>query len=588
MLSGEVVKTDASGRWRFDSVPLGLREVLVEMNHAGFRPTRRTLTRGEFGLERGESPASKIVLESGLTVTGRVTDEAGTPIAGALIRTKFMNDIREARTGADGIYRLAGCEPRPTRIVEFSRKGRAMDMQDVSIAPQMEPVNFRMKPGGIVRVRVLDQHGKGVPEARIFFQEWRGRIDYFEFDHADPFADQNGVWVWNEAPLDEFKADICSPGDDADALDLVKQPLIARAAEYVFRLPAALVVSGKVSDAETGEPIKVFRVIPGFRSSATEMNWIHGQSFLASDGKYQMRQTRGESAYLVRIEADDYQPAVSRDIKSTEGRITVDFALKRGRGIDARKPGRNIDARVVTPDNRPAAGARIALGVAGSQIWVENGNIDDGLTYCRREATDAEGRFRFPPQDADFQIVITHPSGYAHIKSGPAWESGRTIRLEPWARVEGTFRIGPTPVANVPLSIDVPGLDSYGKDVPSIHAVHYVTTEPGGRFVFDRVVAGPGRIGRRIDRHMDHGATEVTSACAIGANFPGGKTVHIDLGGSGRPVVGRALALAAGRIARVRALELRCSDCGVSSSRCARDASWLRGLSGPRRPIPHR
>ena len=38
---------------------------------------------------------------------------------------------------------------------------------------------------------------------------------------------------------------------------------------------------------------------------------------------------------------------------------------------------------------------------------------------------------------------------------------------------------------------------------------------------------------------VDDGATEVTSSCMIAANFPAGETVHIDLGGTGRPVVGK-------------------------------------------------
>ena len=38
---------------------------------------------------------------------------------------------------------------------------------------------------------------------------------------------------------------------------------------------------------------------------------------------------------------------------------------------------------------------------------------------------------------------------------------------------------------------------------------------------------------------VDDGATEVTSSCMIPAEFPAGKTVHIDLGGTGRAVVGK-------------------------------------------------
>ncbi len=87
--------------------------------------------------------------------------------------------------------------------------------------------------------------------------------------------------------------------------------------------------------------------------------------------------------------------------------------------------------------------------------------------------------------------------------------------------------------------LDVTRLTSYGNDVPNIFTQHESTTGPDGRFVFERVIPGTGRIGRRIMLMADEGATEVTSSCRIAANFPAGKTVHIDLGGTGRAVVGK-------------------------------------------------
>ena len=128
-------KTDAAGRWHFDSVPVSTNEVFVEIHHPAFSPLRRQLTRAEFGIEHGRQPVAKIVLDRGLTVTGKVTDEAGKPIAGALVRTQFFNVIREARTGPDGVYHLAGCEPRTARIV-VSAKGRATDMQELRHRPR--------------------------------------------------------------------------------------------------------------------------------------------------------------------------------------------------------------------------------------------------------------------------------------------------------------------------------------------------------------------------------------------------------------------------------------------------------------------
>ncbi len=526
MRGGEQRKTDAAGKWHFDSVPVSMSEVFVEINHPRFKPVRRQLTRGEFGLEPGREPVVKVVMDHGLTVTGRVTDESGKPIVGALIRTKFLNDIREAHTGADGVYTLAGCEPRSARIV-VSARGRATDMKELNIESEMQPVDFRMMPGGTVRIRALDEKGNPVPGARIFFQQWRGRFAYFEFNHISQFADKNGVWVWNEAPLDEFKADICPP----DGMSLSEQPLIARPQEYVFRLPGPLVVSGKVIDAVTRKPIKEFRVVGGFRSRETEIHWTRTENYTATDGQYRIRETHGYFAHLVRIEADGYQAAVSRDIKSNEGIVSIDFELKKGM---------NIVAKVVTPRNLPAVGARVALGVAGSQINIKNGEFEPFSTLCAREAADETGRFDFPAQDENFQIVIIHPSGFAHIRSNPDWESIKIIHLEPWSRVEGTFRVGKKLAPNVPITLDVNRLDESGRVVGPRYSLHYETaTGPDGRFVFDRVIPGKGWLGRHFTLTEDEGATEVTSSFTIAADFPAGKTAHIDLGGTGRAVVAR-------------------------------------------------
>ena len=133
-------------------------------------------------------------------------------------------------------------------------------------------------------------------------------------------------WVWHEAPLDEFAADICPP----DGMELELQPLIARPEEYVFRTSPLLDVSGKVVDAVTKAPIKRFRVVTGFRSTEKEMHYARGENYIASDGHYRLKRDRADFD-IVRIEADGYQPANSRDIKSDEGTISIDFALIAGK-----------------------------------------------------------------------------------------------------------------------------------------------------------------------------------------------------------------------------------------------------------------
>ena len=518
-------KTDADGRWTFPFVPVSKREAYVSINHPDYAPNHRRLARAESDVKPGDQPTARIMLKRGLKVTGRVTDESGKPIVGAKVRTQFFNDLRRTMTGDDGTYLLVGCEPRMTRII-VSASGKARDFKEVLIGPDMEPVDFAMKPGGKIRIRALDMQGNPIARTRVFFQQWRGSIEYWEFEDVNQYADAQGVWEWDEAPLDEIRADICPPG----GMSLLAQPLIAREKEYVFRLSPALVISGDVTDASTGTPVKKFRVIPGTRSGKpTWMNWARDEGFEATDGHYELRSDRGEQAHFVRIEADGYEVAVSRDVKSDEGNVRIDFKLK---------PAADIAATLLTPSGKPAGGAEIALGIAGSQICVKNGAISNVSTYAARYEADNGGRFRFPAQDSDFQFVIVHPSGFAYLKSTDG-AVPKTIRLTPWARVEGTFRAGKRVVPDALITLHTDALRSYGPDVPNIYSDYDSTTGPGGRFVFDRVLPGKGWIGRNLLLLVGQGAMEVTSSKRVPASYTAGETTEVTLGGDGRAVIGK-------------------------------------------------
>jgi hypothetical protein len=438
------------------------------------------------------------------------------------VRAKFMNELRHALTDTKGVYRLEGCEPGDARIV-VSAKGRALELQKIHIGDREQNVDFQMNPGRTIRVRVLDERGNPIPKAQIFFQWWRGQVQYFEFDQVTRYADDQGVWEWNEAPLDELKADICHPG----GLALSNRPLIARKEEYVFRVPAALVVSGKVIEAETKQPIKKFRVVPGMRMTTGQLYWDANNSFTAIDGHYRLRETYEQPSYLLRIEADGYLPAVSREIKSDEGNVAVDFGLVKGK---------DVIATVVMPDGTPAAGAKVALGLARSRVGIYQGEIDTRDTDCAQRETDEAGHFHFGTETADFWLVITHRFGYAQLNGLPN-SNPKIIKLTPWAQVEGTFRVGRKPRPDVDVRID--GRINNGRNVPLIFLNYQQTTDPSGGFVFERVVPGRRRIGtyRRMNTKDD--STEMTSASSVMVNLIAGRTTHIDLGASGRPVIGQ-------------------------------------------------
>lgn len=527
---GTRILTDENGAWRFDLVPKSKDPVFVSFNHEDFQALRKSLSRETFELKPGQTPAQKIELSQGLSIEGTVVDAAGKPIEGALVKTKFVNELRQGLTGAEGKYRISGCETQMSRIV-VSAKGYATDMQEQMVDIGMKPVDFRMQPGGHVRIRVVDENGKGLKRARIFFKRWRGQFRYFEFSHVNQYTDDNGVWEWDEAPVDEFKADICRP----NGMMLLSEPIIAREEEYVFTPPKTLVVSGQVVDAVTRKPVPKFRVVPGTRNEpnrGTKDWWSRNEGYEAKGGHYEIARNRAAPIHMFKIEAEGYKVARSRDILSTEGEIDVDFELQ---------PAPNIAVQLMTPAGKPAAGADIAVGIAKTQIFVEQGMISDRQTYAKRAVSDGNGKFEIPSMDENFQLVITHPEGFALLKSadGPI---PKIVNLREYARVEGVFKLGEKFGSGIQLSVGEAFFDSYGPDEPRISSWNRVRTDKDGSFVFERVMPGSGWIGREKYSVAGQGHPDAFSSKRVPVTFPAGKTTIVNPGGDGRKVVGRLLA----------------------------------------------
>ncbi len=229
-------------------------------------------------------------------------------------------------------------------------------MQEIEIGPGLGPIDFRLKPGNTIRVRVLDEEGHPVPKATVYFQQWRPGFDFFEVDNAPRQTDVDGLWEWKEAPPEEVLANIGRP----NGMTLSNRALSPRKEEYVFRVPKALVISGKVVDAETHQPIKGFRLTSGYVWMGQQVVWEDQNGKPSTGSTYEIKKTDDTGANLVRVEADGYMPAVSREIKSDEAKVTIDFELLKGKTVavtvlDARRsPGRASESR--DPRPRGASG----------------------------------------------------------------------------------------------------------------------------------------------------------------------------------------------------------------------------------------
>jgi protocatechuate 3,4-dioxygenase beta subunit len=208
--SGKTFKSDAEGRWRVDTVPATEEGVRVQITHPDFMPTSLSLDIPAYGLKLDEIPSRHMVLERGQTVAGVVSDLAGRPIAGAIVRARIQNETLEASADAAGCYALKNCQMGATELV-VTAQGFAPDLKQVDIGESTPAVDFRLELGRTIRVRVTDRDGNPLSGARIFFQNWRGKSHDDELGMVHAYTGEGGVWLWENAPADAVTVDICPP-----------------------------------------------------------------------------------------------------------------------------------------------------------------------------------------------------------------------------------------------------------------------------------------------------------------------------------------------------------------------------------------
>ena len=228
---------------------------------------------------------------------------------------------------------------------------------------------------------------------------------------------------------------------------------------------------------------------------------------------------------LLKAEALGYKPAISRKLLSNEGAVSIDFELT---------PSHSMTGIVLTPDGKPAVGAKIIVAVANQMNRIIEGRVRSSDN--ERGKTNEQGRFEMPQQSGSFQLLVTHDSGVAII-GGNQIEPDEQIQLSSWAKITGTVELNGRPVKDATVSL----VDLAGPRFPQpgFSVAGEVAATDEGKFYFDRVVPGKRVMvalavesgsGTGYRRSYTHGERIETEA---------GKTYRVVVGGAGQNVIGR-------------------------------------------------
>ncbi len=300
--------------------------------------------------------------------------------------------------------------------------------------------------------------------------------------------------------------------------------------------PPAPVVTGTVVDADTGRPIEKFKITEGRRGDPTvKFNWSGMPLMMFSNGIF--------SLHLVK---ETYAPQFYAPVAilvESEGYLPQSFGPLRAPGTNlaiALKPGSGPSGTILEPDGQPLKNAPVYLTDVKSGVYIDGpAEVREDVSKARRTWTDGKGHFSFPPKIDDYSVVVVDDSGFAQVSAEDARKSPE-IRLQKWARVEGTLMIGGRPGTNETVWIGAAQIpyQYYPRLFPTISLWLKRTTDNAGHFAFDYVPP--------VDVELWHSPKIGSQPWGVGAqsrmlrlSVAPGSARQVVLGGRGRPVTGR-------------------------------------------------
>ncbi len=573
------VKTDADGRWCCDFFPpeMANAEVNITFTSPDFKALEAEMPVSRFSADSQGQWNQTVTLEKGCPFSGRVLDESGRPIVGAIVSACETQDERSdfssKTTNAQGEFQFQNLDATQDGVLIARADGFMTErVTPFVISQDMKPVDVILKPAqSPLKIQAVDENGKPLPDVNIYIQEWDGIRQYYTpyvLDERHRKTDADGMIVWDESPAAELKIDL-RPEDERH-FNLRGATVLSRDEEYVFTLQAARTIPTRVFDSQTRKPIPRFTMTYGDvglppviekNERGPGYHWMSHMTRDGIDGTYVYGSNSITGPIVLKAEAAGYRPMISRIIKQNEKDVSLEFAMEQLPEHLTKGPA----GMIMTLDGSPMENATVVVS-SGASVPLDNGVFNPeifGVVQFPNTLTDREGRFELPatfdgdrdlaldmnlPPDQrkpvqdlappDYTLFVFHENGYARAAK-EQFEKTSTLRLQPWAKVEGTVLLGSTPGSGQQISLRMDTEEDAASESPQrkpgIYYRYHTTSDENGGFHFDRVPQGKGTV-MRIVRYSDMLSRD---SDVFSATFESGKTTKVRLGGVGRSLVGK-------------------------------------------------
>jgi len=406
----EPVTTGGDGAYEFRGLPTGGSYTILA-SHKDFaettsEPVALVDARGVSGIDFHLTP--------GHMLQGCVLDDAGAPVKGADVRFRWSGG-RSTTSDGNGRFSFAHVEPGEHSLAIHKMDG----LLKFTVVPFTMPaenlldlvITASRSTPGVIRGRVVTSAGEPLHDVRVnAFSDTRTPSG--KSASAETVTDEDGRFEFTELG----DANTCAVDAYPGNYTFVRQhhvPVGTTDLELVVQRFGT--VSGRVVDAETGEPVTDYRIRhvqfrPGAWGDESEYDrdWLPVQS---EDGAFQLGDVAPPATRL-EVSAKGYAPGQTERLELAEGGSIEDVVLKLNRG--ASLAGRIIDERT----GAAVPGARVRAHSPtwfNSMLLTESDNLDVlNLKTCISTMAGGDGRFVLDPFTPGEKVgVVAWHDGYA-------------------------------------------------------------------------------------------------------------------------------------------------------------------------------
>jgi thiol-disulfide isomerase/thioredoxin len=328
-------KTDDSGHWQNSEVPRHFQDFTFHVVESDYVPVT-------FGCEGATDPDTNavslpqqdylsgkaaMVLGHGVELSGIVVDADGKPVAGAAItrNREWRNSAAIFESGADGRFLLINLDA-GDMLLTIQSDGHAAQTRMLTLFKGMPEVKIVLKPGRILKGKVIDEAGHAVADATVQMDRIENGPMEYEWSVT---TGNDGRFQWDSAPEDGHPYYFSAVGHHSRS----EAALVADGQDKIITLRTATpsdqtLVSGIVVDDSNNAPIGKFKLIVNAIKDGVVLK--KEQDVVNTNGEYSAGVDSSASAYFIEVRANGYLPASSEKKFTDDGDRRIDLRLKKG------------------------------------------------------------------------------------------------------------------------------------------------------------------------------------------------------------------------------------------------------------------